>query len=873
MHITTTLLLITLFIIPVSAMNNRITTAGGEEQHRVRVVPQPQHVTVHNEPIRLTAGTRIVLGAGSGEAEEFLARYLRDELYEHTGLSLEIAGDEHAVTARDIFLGLRGRSKRADEAGGDILNEDMEREGYYLHSGEGGITVVAHTSAGLYYGGMTLLQLIVKEDDVVMLPSVTIQDYPVYRFRGISDDISRGQVSTPENFKEIIRRLARYKQNVYMPYLEDMFRFESHPLIGKNRGALTREEVEELDAFARAHHVEIIPIFQTLGHMENILLMPEYVDFAEFPGANCLDVSNEAIYDFLQELFDEIVPAFSSKYFHMAADESWDVGRGSSRKLVEKSDLAGVHAEHFRRVYSMLKEMGKEVIMYADIATGLGEAIPGHPEVLGQLPDDIMMVYWDYGVRTSYLDKASIFREAGQPLIVSPAVWNWHRIFPDNITAPVNIRNMARTGVEANAVGFINSGWGDYGGETLRELNWFGYAYGAEVSWSPAHDALERFMDDFLYDFYGSDDVRLTTVYTLLANLGRTFTNADLWRPPFMPPAGNRSWDLSSQFLLNFYQVKQDLATAERLLGEIDAGGITVRNRNHMDYLRFAIEKVEFFIAKVEGARDITQLGDLTGDDREPVRHAIEVCDSMIAKGERLQERFISLWLRTNTEANLHNLIEHYYQRELSYWREKKEELERGIVVTDQVSPSMFIYHPDATPYVSRGTRKPESYFRKTFTIDDIDAVEKVMVQTVGDTYLRIYVNGTEVGESYAKRALSLIVQRARTRFWDITGYLDTGENVIAVEARNYNHAGSAGLNWYSELTYRAGSREYLFSDETWKVHDKASGAWYTPSLNDKKWKQARAVDERVPLIDRPNFEHNRMSVIYDRVWTATLED
>lgn len=658
-----------------------------------------------------------------------------------------------------------------------------------------------------------------------------------------------------------------------MPYLEDMFRFESHPLIGKNRGALTREQVEELDAFAQKHHVEIIPIFQTLGHMENILLMPEYVEYAEFPGAASLNISDERIYELLQELFDEIVPAFSSKYFHMAADESWDVGRGASQELVEQTSIADVHARHFIRVYNMLKDMGKEVIMYADIATGLGDAIPGHPEVLEQLPDDIVMVYWDYGARRTYADRAKIFPEAGQPFMVSPGVWNWHRMYPDNLTAPVNIRNMAHTGVETGGVGFINSSWGDYGGEMFRELNWFGYAYGAEVSWSPVHDSLERFTDNILLDFYGTNDVRLKTVYSLLANIGNIFTNEDLWRPPLMPPRGTASWDLSPQFLINFNQMKQDVPVLHTLLDELIHEGIVIRNNEHLDYLRFSVVKAELLIRKIESAKYLSQFQSVDSITDEELKTALRKCHEMIVKTERLSESFVTLWSRTNINANLENLLTHYYRRQVSYWREITGKLQRGNFRVDHMNPGKFIYHPDATPYVSRGTRKPHVYFRKSFTIDNIETVERMMVQTVGDTYLKIYVNGEEVGVSYAKRALSLIVQMARTRFWDIADYLVDGENVIAVEARNYLHAGSAGVSWYSEILYDDDKRKGIHSDDSWRVTDAADDDWNTPGYDDTGWLNARIVDERVPLIDRPNFEHGRKSWIIDRVWTATLVD
>ena len=92
--------------------------------------------------------------------------------------------------------------------------------------------------------------------------------------------------------------------------------------------------------------MEIIPIFESLGHWENLLIKPAYQKYAEFPGAQSLNVSDEKIYLLLDELIKEVASTFKSQYFNMAADESWDVGLGASKHLVEKSDLATVHFNH-----------------------------------------------------------------------------------------------------------------------------------------------------------------------------------------------------------------------------------------------------------------------------------------------------------------------------------------------------------------------------------------------------------------------------------------------------------------------------------------------------------------------------------------------
>jgi hexosaminidase len=845
-------------------------------QPRINVIPYPQGVTFTETEFVINEHTKIILGTGSGSAEKFAAGELKEFLQERTGINVSVADEGESLPDNIFFIGLIEKSPLAKVQSGARISHQLGDEGYFLDVTPKGVYISANGSPGAYYGIMTLMQLTESGENGPIVPGLSITDYPALKFRGISDDISRGQVSILDDFKNIIRRLAFYKQNVYMPYLEDMFRFESHPLIGKNRGALTKEQIAELDVYARNHHVEIIPIFQTLGHMENMLLTPEYVEYAEFPGAGCLNVTDERIYSLLEGLLNEIVPAFSSKYFHMAADESWDVGRGSSKELVSKEGLEKVHADHFTRVYNMIKAMGKEVMMYGDIATGLGWGVPGYPDVLGYLPEDITMVYWDYRPITDFDDKANIFRHTNTPFIVSPAIWNWHRIYPDYISAPINIRGMAETGAKTGAIGFINSSWGDFGGETFRELNWYGFIYGAECAWSPSHADLRDFNSRFKMNFYGTADVRLDALYSILANLGSKYTNHDLFRHPLIPPSGTEFWDQNPQFVRDFNQVKTDIAIARELIDGLLNDDTVPRNSRHLDYLAFAVRKGEIFVNKVEYGWHIARLGEessqrrITADEKTRV---LENCDRIITDFGNLKSSFVDLWKSTNLEANLNNLLISYYDRQLSYWTEIKEYIERDEYVIEAYSPSKFIYHTDARSYESGEHREPHVYFRKTFTVEDPSRLESALVQTAGDTRLKIFINGREIGESYAKRTLSQIVQMQRTRFWDIQKYLVAGENVIAIEAFNYERAGSAGVNWYSELTFKDGRMQRIISDDSWKVMNVLQENWIRTDFDDMEWKQAKIVDERVPLLDKPNFTHGRRSMIFDRVWTAMLYD
>ncbi|MEE9308441.1 MAG: glycoside hydrolase family 20 zincin-like fold domain-containing protein, partial [Spirochaetia bacterium] len=77
-------------------------------------------------------------------------------------------------------------------------------QSYRLSIGPDDLTLIAGDQQGLYYGFMTLRQLVRQADDAGRIPCVHIEDWPEFPVRGVMLDISRDRVPTMETFKRLI---------------------------------------------------------------------------------------------------------------------------------------------------------------------------------------------------------------------------------------------------------------------------------------------------------------------------------------------------------------------------------------------------------------------------------------------------------------------------------------------------------------------------------------------------------------------------------------------------------------------------------------------------------------------------------------------
>jgi len=803
------------------------------------IIPTPQVIKLTNKLFKISDG--ITIGVKSDKTT-FIGKQILESLKNSFGVNGKIVKNNAQISLNIV-----------DKLKNVKTDKVLYKQAYNLIITEKNITINAVSEKGLFYGAMSLIQLL-ENNTTKELPTFEISDWPDLQFRGISDDISRGQVSTMQNFKRIIDFIARYKMNVYMPYMEDMLQLKSYPSIGKNRGALSTEEVKEIVNYASERYIEVIPIFQTLGHFENILTSKEFVDFAEFPGAASLSVTEEKTYVFIENMLNEVFALFPSEYINIGADESYDVGFGKSKELTEKVGVAKIHAEHYKKVFEICKKNNRKVMMYGDV-------ILNHTDILDLIPKDVTIIDWHYGANKQY-SSTDIFKEAGFQFIVSPSVWNYRSVFPTYQIALPNIKTIVNDGMLNGAKGMINSNWGDYGAETFKEFVLFGYAWSAQCSWNYDQSSLSDFNNAFFADFFGIDVSKLNSLYKTFSTIFNQPQWHELWRHPALELPTAAWWaprinpeEISSWMNWSLPDAFNTIENFENLV---------TKNKDHFELLRFIIYLDFYYSKKMETNYYITSLLKLKKLESESAKskekakeNKIETItikkrlsqvkiDDLITQNitelKNLKLKYQELWLKYYKKDNL-NMILDKFDRLISYFEETKTAIKNNSLKNPTIE-SDWIY-----ANASAKTSYEKAEFKHIFTIKD--DIKSANIQLIADTHGKLYINDNFVGEIYSRRSLSLLTEYDRFLLLDAKKYFTIGENAIRIEAQSYKGDSGAGVNFIAEIVTTNETLEIL-SDSKWESRELNSN---------QNWEKSTVKDYKFPII-APNFTKKRTSWI-----------
>jgi hypothetical protein len=498
----------------------------------IQIIPQPRELMATGQVFSLR-GAHVELADSRSQEDRFAAEDFISDV-KQGGVSLKVRGgsDRKAILIGIASLPAMQKALRAQKV---EVPANLNEEGYVLHASPNVVVVAGASAAGVFYGLQTLKQLVRGEGRDAFIQCVRIVDWPAMRWRGVSDDISRGPVPTVAYIKRQLRTFAAYKLNLHSFYMEHAFSSNAHPLIGPEGGSLTPAEIRELVAYAKSYHIELVPEQQTFGHLHKALKLEKYNPLAETPYGDVLSPQQEGTYKLIADWYRELDALFPSRFFHIGADETFELGQGQSREAARARGVGTVYFEHLNRVRELLKPYNRKLIFWGDIALN-------HPELIGSIPKDLLVANWDYSPRDNYVSRIDPFKNAGLQQFVCPGVWGWNQIFPNVDASSKNIINFVRDGQTAGALGMINTTWDD-DGETLFEMGWYGIVLGAAASWQSGTVDQRKFDEAFDWAFFRADGGHFVNAIHALGSVNTVLdirTSNDLfWRNPFTTPFQN----------------------------------------------------------------------------------------------------------------------------------------------------------------------------------------------------------------------------------------------------------------------------------------------------------------------------------------------
>lgn len=342
-------------------------------------------------------------------------------------MNIELSGDP---SIREGFREIKALLGMDEGAGGiAVAAETSGTPGLELR-GSGGRYTITYSERAFFFRGLGLLcQELSKNRG-----EICVREKPYFTMDGAMYDVTQGNaVMRVSTVKEILRRMALMGLNMLMLYMEDSYDLKDNPYFGYMRSRYSPEELKELDDFAWALGIEMIPCIQTLAHLIDVLKWDAYRDISE--DDDTLLVGEERTYQFVEQMITQAAAPFRSKRMHIGMDEAWKLGQGQYLLKNGRRSKFDIMNEHLARVAEICREKGIRPMIWSDMyfraASASGDyydrSAPIPPEVSAAAPADIQMVYWDY-----YHDSPEFYREWLRRhaafrggTVFAGGMWNW----------------------------------------------------------------------------------------------------------------------------------------------------------------------------------------------------------------------------------------------------------------------------------------------------------------------------------------------------------------------------------------------------------------------------------------------------------------
>lgn len=459
----------------------------------INVIPKPKYINVKEGCIQLDYRHKIIV---SGEVTDKLwtsLLSLQNVMKLYWGQALEI----RKCVQVDIY---------SDAGMIFSCNSSMEIDEYKIETENGILKVTGGTELGLHYAIQTIKQLV--KQYVLSMPCLEIQDQPLYANRGFYYDVSRGRMPKIKYLENLVDKMVELKMNQLQLYVEHTFPFEDMSEAWRETDTLSATDIQSLDRYCRERYIDLVPSLSTFGHMYHLLKSKEYGHLCELeqdsalPFSFCdrmnhhtIAVSDSTSLEVVKKMIKEYMGLFSSRYFNICADETFDLGKGKSSEERIKLGTPRLYMDYVKKLCTFVIEQGKIPMLWGDM-------LAGFPELVNELPEGTICLNWGYSAEQNDNTVASL-ADSGATQYVCPGACGWNLWFNLVDSSFENIRRMSAYGKKYGAIGLLNTDWGDFGHINHPEFSYVPMVYGAVFAWQ--HDevnktALDREISKLFYN-------------------------------------------------------------------------------------------------------------------------------------------------------------------------------------------------------------------------------------------------------------------------------------------------------------------------------------------------------------------------------------
>ncbi len=381
--------------------------------YKVSIIPEPVKIILEKEIFTFNEKTVIFTDLRLKKIAELLKKFLAQA----TSLNPDIE-DLTQIEKKNNVVTLRITDNE----------NNLKHEGYDLKVSRNCIDISALTPRGIFYGIQTLRQLFPPEIESLSqeklelsIPCVIIEDFPRFTWRGFMLDEAR-HFFGKDVVKKVLDLMAFLKLNIFHWHLTDdqgwRIEIKKYPLlteVGSKRkgtfiskrkgingipvsGYYSQEDLKEIISYAAERFITIIPEIDFPGHSTAIL--------ASYPELSCIGgpfevstrfgihkevlcVGKEKVFEFVQNVLNEVMNIFPSEIIHIGGDEvpkrRWHRCPDCQNRMKDE----GLETEEDLQVYFTNK--------IADYITSHGRNLVGWNEILNEnLDKNAICQYWTY---------------------------------------------------------------------------------------------------------------------------------------------------------------------------------------------------------------------------------------------------------------------------------------------------------------------------------------------------------------------------------------------------------------------------------------------------------------------------------------------